>query len=505
MEAAQNTVPIKENEDDIRLHLQRVLANKRFIRNVNSSTFLALIVDAAMKGEEEKQTTLALKLFRVCTVKTERRVRATAMQLRALLTEYYDGQGRGDRIIIMLPKPPDPNAGERHPAGMPYTPIFLYNSRSPAVAAYEEGLQMLQLANSSHLEDYIWGVVRLVNAIDLDPNYAAAYAAWAEMEIWEPMYRQFNPQYNPIQHAELLAKQALRLRPGFWHAHMVLGAVHSCRYQWKQAQICFDVAMEAARDKVLDHPWYPAFLLATGRQEEALRIANARVAEKPGSMSARLALVFFLCVSHNNQALKQITDGWICTLPENWLVFVIEAFLHVSTRDLFSVERQFESIKRSIFSSGNYMNMQHTPYVFPGLHFLGRMQSKFPGFADREREMDTSDESLDLRLAGYLHRYREFPKTRHFAERAAIYDSQKMLEVHYSDDYHFWTPLQCAIAYMAKKDVQNAIHCLQCAMDDGDPLTVFLHMLPFFDPLRDEPGFQKLIKRMRLPHQMKSP
>ena len=495
MKAVQNTVPLKENEDDIRLYLQRVLANKRFIRNKNSSNFLALVVDAALKGEEEKQTTLALKLFGACTKQTLGNVRATAVKLRTILTEYYGGDGRDDRIIITLPKPPDSDAGERHPAGMPYTPIFLYNSRSPAVEAYVEGLHLYQ-ATAVFFRDHEHAIRRFNQAILLDPKFAPAYAARAEADIWEPMYRQSDPPHNPIEHAERLAKQALRLQPGFWQAHMVLGAVHSCRYQWKQAQQCFDAAMQAARDKVLDHPWYPAFLLAIGRQEEALRIATARVAEKPGSVSARSILAFLKYISRDktlgalSSEISDFQDNCVSNLAQA-LSSLPQQNEFTPERNAFSFDMYFGSIQLNIRST--YFDRA---YPFPGLHFLGLIQGNFRMVEQRKNQMHMSEVLVYRTCGDYGLEYKQFQRTPEFA-KGNKFPSDR--------EYVFWTPFQRALVCMAKKDMQNAIGFLQRAMDEGDPLTVFLHMWPFFDPLRDEQGFHNLIKRMRLPHLMKSP
>jgi len=62
----------------------------------------------------------------------------------------------------------------------------------------------------------------------------------------------------------------------------------------------------------------------------------------------------------------------------------------------------------------------------------------------------------------------------------------------------YWTPLQLALGHMGLGDTESAIQALTRAVSEGDPLTVWLHLLPLFDPLRDNPAFQALIKRMNL-------
>jgi hypothetical protein len=62
----------------------------------------------------------------------------------------------------------------------------------------------------------------------------------------------------------------------------------------------------------------------------------------------------------------------------------------------------------------------------------------------------------------------------------------------------YWTPLQLALGHMGLGDTESAARMLTRAADEGDPLMVWLHLLPLFDPLRDDPAFQALIRRMNL-------
>jgi FimV-like protein len=63
----------------------------------------------------------------------------------------------------------------------------------------------------------------------------------------------------------------------------------------------------------------------------------------------------------------------------------------------------------------------------------------------------------------------------------------------------YWTPLQLALGYVAVGDNDSAIVLIQEAVEQGDPLTIWLPMLPLFDSLREDSTFQTIIERMQFP------
>ncbi len=63
----------------------------------------------------------------------------------------------------------------------------------------------------------------------------------------------------------------------------------------------------------------------------------------------------------------------------------------------------------------------------------------------------------------------------------------------------FFGPVNMALVSMGFGRYEEAIEHLAKACDDHDPLMVWLHLWPIFDPLREEEGFKALIQRMNLP------
>jgi hypothetical protein len=89
--------------------LGRILASPEFVRSRRLSDFLSYVVEAALEDGAlaPKGYTIAVEaLGRPATFDPERDavVRVTAVRVRAALASYYAGEGRGDPIVIALPR-----------------------------------------------------------------------------------------------------------------------------------------------------------------------------------------------------------------------------------------------------------------------------------------------------------------------------------------------------------------------------------------------------------------
>ena len=90
-------------------HLERVLASPGFARNERLSRFLRFIAQEELngRGSELKESLIGVEVFGRrpgFDQKQDSTVRSEAARLRARLAEYYDAEGKGDTLIIELPK-----------------------------------------------------------------------------------------------------------------------------------------------------------------------------------------------------------------------------------------------------------------------------------------------------------------------------------------------------------------------------------------------------------------
>jgi TolB-like protein/Tfp pilus assembly protein PilF len=107
-------------------------------------------------------------------------------------------------------------------------------------------------------------------AIDADPTYALAYSGLAEAYILIPNYR-FGAPGDYYPKARAAAQKAIEIDDTLAEAHNALASV-ACDYEWKfpEAETEFRNAISLNPNYASAHQWYAEFLLAMGRNAEAL-------------------------------------------------------------------------------------------------------------------------------------------------------------------------------------------------------------------------------------------
>ena len=95
--------------DDVRHQLDRLLASSGFANAGRMSRFLKFVVEKTLAGESErlKEYVIGIEVFdrdASYDPRLDSIVRVEAARLRSKLAEYYAGEGRGDAVILSLPK-----------------------------------------------------------------------------------------------------------------------------------------------------------------------------------------------------------------------------------------------------------------------------------------------------------------------------------------------------------------------------------------------------------------
>src|ERR1043165_4679785 len=102
-------VPVESQAQAIGRQLERILASPGFARNERLSRFLRFVVEQHLQGHDDalKESVIGIEIFGRrpdYNPKHDAIVRTEAGRLRARLSEYYLGEGRGDALLIELPK-----------------------------------------------------------------------------------------------------------------------------------------------------------------------------------------------------------------------------------------------------------------------------------------------------------------------------------------------------------------------------------------------------------------
>jgi tetratricopeptide (TPR) repeat protein/predicted Ser/Thr protein kinase len=142
--------------------------------------------------------------------------------------------------------------------------------------AYEEYLRGRYEWNRRTPESLARALDHFTRATGLDPTYAPAHAALADVynQYATVMVGIASPrEYRP--RAEAAAIRALQVDPGSAEAHAALGYVQHYHLQWDEAERSFRHAIELNPSYALAHLWLANLLMSRGDLEQAMAHAQA--------------------------------------------------------------------------------------------------------------------------------------------------------------------------------------------------------------------------------------
>jgi tetratricopeptide (TPR) repeat protein len=306
-------------------------------------------------------------------------------------------------------------------------------SENPAARAlYEKAFASFQTRTREGLME---SRLLFQEAVALDPGFAEAHAGAADASCLLALYGYEAPS-KVMPQAREAALEALRLEPTLAKAHASLGLVRYL-YEWS-----FDGAEESFEKAIaLDpayppaHHWFAMMLMATGRYEESLVQIGRAISLDPES------------------ALYDVKRGTILTAAGK----LDEAEAHLRA----VLERR----------PGSPLARREL-----GLLSLvrGRPEAALP-------LLDSSEPAHGLVL-GLLGRKSEARKK---------LDALRDLET-----TGYVSPIDFALLHVGLGEREAALFELERALEMRDAALVYLRTQPGLAPLRSEPRFQEILKRM---------
>jgi TolB-like protein/DNA-binding winged helix-turn-helix (wHTH) protein len=281
-------------------------------------------------------------------------------------------------------------------------------------------------------------------AIEKDPTYAPAYAELAMAYFWLGNPEQGGPSAREtMPQARAAVTKALQLDPSLARAHLALGlVVLNSEWNWSGAENQYRLALKLNPNCGECHAAYGVLLRGLGRNDEAIVQINRAIELDPLSSVYRdgLAAIFF------------------------------------SSRQYDLVIKQCENLNgddSAILVGLSYAQKNMYPEAIANLE---------KGIARSGRE--TSN-------LGYL------GQVYGLAGRKS--DTRKIIgELRERSRHHYVFPSVFASAYLGLGDRDQALMYLERAYEEKDPWLFFLKVWPPLDPLRSEPRFQTLMRRVNL-------
>ncbi len=298
-------------------------------------------------------------------------------------------------------------------------------------------------------EDILKGIDYFQQAIKLDPNFALADARISDSYMSMPAYPYMAPK-EAYPQAKAAALRAVEIDPTLAEGHTFLAMTLAiCDRNWPEADREFKRGIELDPNNAATHFRYGQIYLAdVGRLDEAIAKVKQGLELEPLdlNMGANLAWLY-LFARQNDKALEQakkVYDMEPAFPVGRWMLG--EAYL-----------------LNGMYAESIALNEQ-TLKANPGTQFALRNLGIAYARSGRQREAaDILQQYIGLRKTEYVLSYR------------------------------------VASLYAALGDKDQAFAELERAFDENDWQLQRIKVDPFMDPLRDDPRFKELLKRMNLP------
>ena len=284
-------------------------------------------------------------------------------------------------------------------------------------------------------------------ATDADPGYALAYAGLADCYILMVSNYDISPEATVLQ-ARTAANQALKLDPGLGEPHAVLALItQNHDWNWEESEREFKLAMAADPTDPTAHFWYSNGLLVQGRFDEGFR--EMAIARRLDPMSLPI----------------RISEG-----AEFYMARRYDDALGECDR-ILEIEPNFAGA-----------------YLYRGLSYEQKGKWK-EALADFETSKRLDDSLLSAAMRGEAYALA--------GDKARARQVLSELQVRANREHV--SPLYPAIIHTGLGDKDLAFSELDAAVEERATNVLAIKVAALFDPLRSDPRFADLIRRVGLP------
>jgi TolB-like protein/Tfp pilus assembly protein PilF len=284
------------------------------------------------------------------------------------------------------------------------------------------------------------------DAIKKDPTFASAYVGLAD--AYDSLGTVFvgAPPAEARQEQMSAARKALELDPTIAEAHVLLADVLQRRWQWAEAEAEYRRALDLNPSDSAAHIGFARWLLCQGRTDEAVAWAKrARELDPLGNAGSSIGYILFEA-RHYDEAIR-----------------AMRAVIGVRPEDA-------------------------SAYWYLGFALIANDQ---PGEAIPvlEKALSVSDRSpgvMGVLIRAYAHAGRRS-------------DALRILEELKKRSQAGYVPAGAFVnACLGLGDNEQAFAWMERAYQEQSNILQFLKVHPFFDPLRSDPRFAKLVRRVGL-------
>jgi serine/threonine-protein kinase len=319
--------------------------------------------------------------------------------------------------------------------------------RTGNVDAYEQYLRGRFFWNSRTPDGFRKALGYFQRAIEKDPNFAPAYAGLADTyALLGSMPYAVMPPAEAGSRAKAAAHQALAIDPTLAEAQVSLAFVtYSFDWDWAGGELAFRRALDLDPEYVPAHYWYSLYLGQLGRLDEALFEAERAVDLEPLSLVGSYAV---------------------------------------------GLQHYF---RRRFDTAGEYASktLEISPAFPPSRRLMGMVALAEGRHADAISQLRQLYEAApENSLAEALLAYAYGRAGERQLALALVRDLVAATKTRFVPKAHI------AIAYVGMGDRDLAFDCFEQAVVERSQALTFLKIDPLFDPVRGDPRFASLQKRV---------
>src|SRR5947209_4501578 len=323
----------------------------------------------------------------------------------------------------------------------------LSNARTANPAALQEYLLGRQSWNRQSEKGFDDALNHFNRAKEIDSNFALAWAGLADT-YWGAADANIAPTEARLK-AKAAAQQALELDDSLAEAHSALGAVnYVSEYQWADSEKEFQRAIQLKPNYAVAHWQYGWLLVFVGRAEEALKEMQRAVELDPLSpvMTTDLNVPHTLKKEYD-RAIAQCHKAMELD-PSFYLPHFVLGWIEIARAANYAAAIEEFRVAQA---------METQPIIIAYL-----------GYAyDRNGQNDKAMETLN--------------------------------ELNRLASRRFVTPFCQALVYLGLREDSKAVDWLEKAYQKRSIWVAWLKVEPMYDPLRSNPRFQALYKKMNFP------
>src|SRR5713101_4649285 len=300
-------------------------------------------------------------------------------------------------------------------------------------------------------------------SIQKDPNYALPYSGQADYYAYLTVLGgpEIMPPRLAMEQARAAADKALKLDDSLAEAHASMGNIlHNYDWNWSGAEREFKRAIELNPNYAMAHHLYAHLLMETGRTEESLAEAGRALELDPYSpfINNGLARQYYLSRQYD-KAIAQCQVG--LQIDPGYLPARIQlALAYEQTGKLTEAVSELEQAAGLIAGNGRSQNTSGPAIDLPVIHaLLGH------AYALTGRRTEAVNELNKLQASAHS---------------------------------RYIPPSYIGIVWMGLGDKDKAFDWLEKGFQGRSEHMLYLGLEPLVDPLRSDPRFDSLLKRVGL-------